>query len=138
MNITIIGTLKTVTSSTLIDVIVEDVNDCQPHFMPKTYEVILVESDDEHIDAAPLIKLRAFDADESSEFNRVEYTFSNTTPINLAEKFRLDPKEGFLYIKEKLTRELQSFELTVQAKDADQIQTEEMVNFVWILKHREE
>ncbi|OCT88450.1 hypothetical protein XELAEV_18017081mg [Xenopus laevis] len=103
--------LKTGTS--LVKIVVTDVNDNYPLFNKDTYRVTLSEN-------APVgflvVELHATDADEGSNA-QITYLF-NDIPENAHEIFSINPMNGSVKIIGKLDYEVAtSYEMTVEAKD---------------------
>ncbi|MEE6478644.1 hypothetical protein FKM82_011919 [Ascaphus truei] len=101
------------TGTTLIKIVIHDINDNFPMFRQDTYQIRLNEN-------APIsflvLHLNATDEDEGSNA-QITYSFSHI-PENARQTFTIDPQNGDIKIIGELDYEMtESYEMTVEAKD---------------------
>ncbi|XP_067323814.1 protocadherin gamma-B5-like isoform X8 [Anolis sagrei] len=101
------------TGSAQIWINITDANDNPPIFTQDVYTVSLVENVPV---GSSILQVVAFDSDEGSNA-QISYTFSSI-PERATQKFKLDPQNGVITIKEALNfEETEKYTISVEAKD---------------------
>ncbi|CAH8627805.1 unnamed protein product [Dicrocoelium dendriticum] len=114
------------TCSLMVTVLVTDANDNSPKFSRKNYTVHISENTDITF---PIFTVSATDNDAGPYFSQMQYDFDTATPTMVRSNFRINKKNGSIFLKGPISHQHQSsYNIPLVVRNFKRSQTQHMVD----------